>query len=85
MNWVAVYRAAVVVLLALILAQLAGFLDLRRDLRMAWRTLTTRHLPEELPAPGGGGIGAAYEEETIRALQEEASRPPGGFAGDPKK
>lgn len=90
-NWALIYRGSVVALLALILAQLAGVVDLRHDAARTWRAIWAEPRPEEEPAPmrpgQAGGLGSAYEEDAISALQQlpTASAPPGGFAGDPKR
>lgn len=93
LNWDRIYRATVVILLALILAQQAGFMDLRHDSARAWREVFSPPArPEEEPAPatpgqrGNGYFGSAYEEDVLRAMgAAPASAPPSGFAGGPKK
>lgn len=53
-NWALIYRASVVALLALILAQLSGVLDLRtlpHDLRRLARDISNIGQPKEEPAP----------------------------------
>lgn len=91
MGWGLAYRITVIVLLALILAQLAGVVDLRYDAPRAWRALWASQRAEEEPAPLRPGqrdaFGSAHEEDAISALSRPAaaSALPGGFAGDPKR